>query len=62
MQIVKHWMSLLPECSLGHGNREKNQAADILSNQLKKKDILSQKCFDHTELLSIMSYSAGWFL
>lgn len=28
---IRHWMSLLPECSLENVNRERNMAADTLS-------------------------------
>ncbi|CAA7032663.1 unnamed protein product [Microthlaspi erraticum] len=27
---IRHWITKLPQCSLGHVNREKNQAADVL--------------------------------
>lgn len=49
MQIVKHWMSILPECSLGHGNREKIRWLISYPINNKEKYIVSQKCFDHTE-------------
>lgn len=38
---IKHWMSLLSECSFGHVNREKNQGADILSKKYQEYSCLS---------------------
>lgn len=34
---IRYWMSLFPQCSLDHINREKNQAADKLANQVHVK-------------------------
>ena len=38
---IRHWMSLLPECSLDQVNRERNQAADILVKKAKEDENLS---------------------
>ncbi|XP_056848910.1 uncharacterized protein LOC130499038 [Raphanus sativus] len=35
---IRHWMSLLPDCSLASINRERNQAADVLSRRAFLED------------------------
>lgn len=34
---VRYWMTLLPESSLDHVNKEKNQAADILAKKASSR-------------------------
>lgn len=42
---IHHWMRKLPRASLGHVNRERNAAADMLSRQATKTKFLYQ-CFN----------------
>lgn len=36
---IRHWMSFLPNCSLGSVNHERNQAADALSRYIFDVDV-----------------------
>lgn len=40
---IRHWMSLLTECSLSSINRERNTAADALSRRIldEHEDVIS---------------------
>lgn len=38
---IRYWIKLLPECSLAHVNRERNQAADCMAKKMKIESNLS---------------------
>ena len=46
---IRYWMTLLPESSLDHVNREKNQTVDILA----KKTAHQKNLFEFYNILSV---------
>ncbi|XP_013680038.1 uncharacterized protein LOC106384647 [Brassica napus] len=49
---IRHWMTLLPECSLEYVNREKNQAADAMSRHSR----------DHNSLYQFFDFPPVWLI
>lgn len=42
---IRYWISLLPDCSLEHVNREKNQTADLLAKKAVEETKLSENFY-----------------
>lgn len=49
---IRHWMTLLPECSLEYVNREKNQVADAMSRHSR----------DHNSLYQFFDFPPVWLI